>query len=266
MSAAQVVNRTGRRLHGRAHVRPRRPVSLAFFRSRGSMYRSGSAGRVCSKRTPLDRWIGLPGGRSERGYSDGGPATVRKVWPSVICRLTRSATGEPIVGCTNGIRRVQRVWPTHWSSRSSHEGPRGHVNRDVPRSDMAGDAVEPRQCGARRTRCGLFGSGPGGLTEAPWKQEFWHAHTAEMHAGTCCGHGPAPLLLRDHGQVLGRQFRCSPSRLAGPRTVGRQREGGTIMTSVGVDPHVAATVGHQIVQSMEPGPTWRWCYVHENYV
>jgi hypothetical protein len=28
----------------------------------------------------------------------------------------------------------------------------------------------------------------------------------------------------------------------------------------------AHTVGHPIVQNMEPGPTWRWCYVHENYV
>jgi hypothetical protein len=28
----------------------------------------------------------------------------------------------------------------------------------------------------------------------------------------------------------------------------------------------AHRVGHPIVQSMEPGPTWRWCYVHENYV
>ena len=28
----------------------------------------------------------------------------------------------------------------------------------------------------------------------------------------------------------------------------------------------AHTVDHPIVQSMEPGPTWRWCYVHENYV
>ena len=24
-------------------------------------------------------------------------------------------------------------------------------------------------------------------------------------------------------------------------------------------------VGHPIVQSMEPGPTWRWCYVDEDY-
>ena len=28
----------------------------------------------------------------------------------------------------------------------------------------------------------------------------------------------------------------------------------------------AHAVGHPIMQSMEPGPTWRWCYVHENYV
>lgn len=27
--------------------------------------------------------------------------------------------------------------------------------------------------------------------------------------------------------------------------------------------HVA---DHPIVQSMEPGENWRWCYVHENYV
>ena len=25
-------------------------------------------------------------------------------------------------------------------------------------------------------------------------------------------------------------------------------------------------IGHPIVQSMEPGDNWRWCYVHENYV
>ena len=28
----------------------------------------------------------------------------------------------------------------------------------------------------------------------------------------------------------------------------------------------AHTVDHPIVQSMEPGEKWRWCYVHENYV
>jgi Zn-finger in ubiquitin-hydrolases and other protein len=28
----------------------------------------------------------------------------------------------------------------------------------------------------------------------------------------------------------------------------------------------AHTVAHPIVQSMEPGESWRWCYVHENYV
>jgi ubiquitin-hydrolase Zn-finger-containing protein len=28
----------------------------------------------------------------------------------------------------------------------------------------------------------------------------------------------------------------------------------------------ARTVGHPIVQSMEPGESWRWCYIHENYV
>jgi hypothetical protein len=28
----------------------------------------------------------------------------------------------------------------------------------------------------------------------------------------------------------------------------------------------SSPAGHPIVQSMEPGPTWRWCYVHENYV
>ena len=28
----------------------------------------------------------------------------------------------------------------------------------------------------------------------------------------------------------------------------------------------AHTARHPIVQSMEPGETWRWCYVHENYV
>ena len=28
----------------------------------------------------------------------------------------------------------------------------------------------------------------------------------------------------------------------------------------------AHTVGHPIVQSMERGEDWRWCYVHENYV
>jgi len=25
-------------------------------------------------------------------------------------------------------------------------------------------------------------------------------------------------------------------------------------------------VEHPIVQSIEPGENWRWCYVHENYV
>ena len=28
----------------------------------------------------------------------------------------------------------------------------------------------------------------------------------------------------------------------------------------------AHTVSHPIVQSMERGEDWRWCYVHENYV
>ena len=28
----------------------------------------------------------------------------------------------------------------------------------------------------------------------------------------------------------------------------------------------AHTIGHPIVQSMQPGESWRWCYVHENYV
>jgi hypothetical protein len=28
----------------------------------------------------------------------------------------------------------------------------------------------------------------------------------------------------------------------------------------------ALDVGDPIVQSMEPGENWRWCYVHENYV
>ena len=28
----------------------------------------------------------------------------------------------------------------------------------------------------------------------------------------------------------------------------------------------ARTIGHPIVQSIEPGESWRWCYVHENYV
>jgi hypothetical protein len=28
----------------------------------------------------------------------------------------------------------------------------------------------------------------------------------------------------------------------------------------------AGTIGHPVVQSMEPGENWRWCYVHENYV
>ena len=28
----------------------------------------------------------------------------------------------------------------------------------------------------------------------------------------------------------------------------------------------AHAVGHPIVQSMQPGESWRWCYVHENYV
>ena len=28
----------------------------------------------------------------------------------------------------------------------------------------------------------------------------------------------------------------------------------------------AHMVGHPIVQSVEPGEKWRWCYVHENYV
>jgi len=28
----------------------------------------------------------------------------------------------------------------------------------------------------------------------------------------------------------------------------------------------AHSIGHPIVQSMEAGENWRWCYVHENYV
>jgi Zn-finger in ubiquitin-hydrolases and other protein len=28
----------------------------------------------------------------------------------------------------------------------------------------------------------------------------------------------------------------------------------------------AHTTGHPIVESMEPGENWRWCYIHENYV
>jgi hypothetical protein len=28
----------------------------------------------------------------------------------------------------------------------------------------------------------------------------------------------------------------------------------------------AHAIGHPIVQSMERGENWRWCYVHENYV
>ena len=28
----------------------------------------------------------------------------------------------------------------------------------------------------------------------------------------------------------------------------------------------ADTMEHPIVQSIEPGESWRWCYVHENYV
>ena len=28
----------------------------------------------------------------------------------------------------------------------------------------------------------------------------------------------------------------------------------------------AHTSRHPIVQSMQPGESWRWCYVHENYV
>lgn len=28
----------------------------------------------------------------------------------------------------------------------------------------------------------------------------------------------------------------------------------------------AHTVEHPIVQSIEPGEDWRWCYVHEDYV
>jgi uncharacterized UBP type Zn finger protein len=28
----------------------------------------------------------------------------------------------------------------------------------------------------------------------------------------------------------------------------------------------AQDIGHPIVQSMEPGESWRWCYVHDNYV
>jgi len=29
--------------------------------------------------------------------------------------------------------------------------------------------------------------------------------------------------------------------------------------------HAAAT-GHVVVQSLEPGESWRWCYAHETYV
>ena len=28
----------------------------------------------------------------------------------------------------------------------------------------------------------------------------------------------------------------------------------------------AGIIGHPVVQSMEPGEKWRWCYIHENYV
>ena len=28
----------------------------------------------------------------------------------------------------------------------------------------------------------------------------------------------------------------------------------------------ANAVGHPIVSSLEPGESWRWCYVHETYV
>lgn len=28
----------------------------------------------------------------------------------------------------------------------------------------------------------------------------------------------------------------------------------------------AHAIRHPIVQAMEPGENWRWCYVHENYV
>jgi uncharacterized UBP type Zn finger protein len=28
----------------------------------------------------------------------------------------------------------------------------------------------------------------------------------------------------------------------------------------------AHSIGHPIVQSLERGENWRWCYVHENYV
>ncbi|MFB8277424.1 UBP-type zinc finger domain-containing protein [Nocardia colli] len=28
----------------------------------------------------------------------------------------------------------------------------------------------------------------------------------------------------------------------------------------------AAGVGHPIVESMEPGENWRWCYIHQNFV
>ena len=28
----------------------------------------------------------------------------------------------------------------------------------------------------------------------------------------------------------------------------------------------AHSIGHPIVQSLEAGENWRWCYVHENYV
>ena len=88
-------------------------------------------------------------------------------------------------------------------------------------------------------------------------------------------------LLVDHGRV-------------------NDNQGGAIMTSIFVDPDLAAirrvtprtlrlclscghvgccdsspmrharrhahTVGHPIVRSFEPGESWRWCYVHEIYV
>jgi hypothetical protein len=28
----------------------------------------------------------------------------------------------------------------------------------------------------------------------------------------------------------------------------------------------AATTGHYVVRSLEPGENWRWCYAHEQYV
>jgi hypothetical protein len=28
----------------------------------------------------------------------------------------------------------------------------------------------------------------------------------------------------------------------------------------------AISTGHVVVRSLEPGETWRWCYVHEQFV